>query len=1282
MYSKKGRNLGLGLVGALITLLLIGGVQATGQAASMVGVEVLPNGLHDDGAGFTLYESDIPADLKADTPCHDVTGYDDELEYDDFCVYYNISDTSTATATDVGDITEEYWDRYVDDFGFLPPLQNHATNKIEVIIVDSVPSTYCNGSAWDNFIKVYNGCFGSEENMRQVIGHELFHRVQMNYDSNWDPDWTDIAWFFEGTARASEDMVFDMVDNWAGAFGVSFSFNREVNEYLAATNNDLTHVNNRYEAALWWKYFSEQFGSETDEPERGIDAFLELWQNADTSNDIAAVNSAMSGLGAGVSFNEAFRKFTAANYTKDLSGLPDGTYNYIDEEQTGNPATYGPIVPASGGTISGTSPSTDWTNRTVNRYSARYYQADVGSNCPVVSASFHRDSGADVFYHVVTQNGTAFGTHREGSGADWTQAFLNDGITKITAVIGGQANSGQVDIEFSCANPVVDIKLPNDGAQARVWRHAAPQRFLAQVLVTDGSPTGPVVAGLTNDDFAVKVNNKLGTIETGGFIQEQYWLVVQAPTQTADGTYDLKVELQEPGTSTEIASDTNTNSIVYDLEHTDHVLVVDSSGSMASDFKLEAAKDAANFYVDIVFPNDGIAAVAYNHNVIAASTWITRAYAAKDDVRTLVDGLTASGATSIGDGLDKAYDLRENFTSTDWPNCSFVLLSDGMENSSLYWSNVMTDVISTGCPVTTIAFGADSDETLMQTIATETGGSYYFNDVFVSSLASADALSPQDMALELGGIYEYAQGMSERRQRLLSVKGTIIPEQTISHTVMIDDSISEALFALDWIGLRASVELVLEKPDGTELNCVEQADAFFNFTSGHLGCRVGIPSADAGEWTLHVTYLGGGTKILPYQLIVSAPSSMFVQMLLPDQLGRQYFTGDFLPLIAMIAGDGPIPNATVETTVKCQGGEETKVMLYDDGQHGDGLAGDGFYGNVFRRTTQASTNPPAAEDGAEILPQPNDEGSCSVGLTAFNGDFQREAIGGFSILEGEDTDPENGVPDTIDEAYGDLTADPDLDELSTYDEWSHGTDAFNSDSDGGGENDYSELILHGSNPFDPSDDMIEAPDFFQTQAQNGAVKLLYDVKDEYIGTKYYYKKAGESEWTLGGTDVLPTTGEFNFTATNGETYYFAFKAYDSDDHWSAVIFSEAVTPSEDPIPPEAHVLINDGAPSTANIDVTLSFVPYETMQPEYNDAFDDIVEMKISNDPSFDGIDWEPFKQDVPWTLSASTGVGEVAKVYVIFKDENDNVSSGVELGQIVYAPELIFLPVVPNGSQ
>lgn len=181
-----------------------------------------------------------------------------------------------------------------------------------------------------------------------------------------------------------------------------------------------------------------------------------------------------------------------------------------------------------------------------------------------------------------------------------------------------------------------------------------------------------------------------------------------------------------------------------------------------------------------------------------------------------------------------------------------------------------------------------------------------------------------------------------------------------------------------------------------------------------------------------VSYLFGGTILFPYQVYTSGPSDLRVQLLLPDVLGFRYTTGEKLPILALIAGDNPVTNAMVEAQVLCQGSEESKIMLYDDGQYGDGLAGDGFNATELTRVTQASVNNPVAVDQSELLPAANDESSCSVALTAFNGDFQREAMGGFSVLEGEDVDPENGVPDTIDEAYGDLTTDPDLDELDTY----------------------------------------------------------------------------------------------------------------------------------------------------------------------------------------------------------------------------------------------------------
>ena len=49
-----------------------------------------------------------------------------------------------------------------------------------------------------------------------------------------------------------------------------------------------------------------------------------------------------------------------------------------------------------------------------------------------------------------------------------------------------------------------------------------------------------------------------------------------------------------------------------------------------------------------------------------------------------------------------------------------------------------------------------------------------------------------------------------------------------------------------------------------------------------------------------------------------------------------------------------------------------------------------------------------------------------------------------------------------------------LDGLDNLSEYLSGTDPNNSDTDGGGENDGSEVLIHGLDPLDPADDQIEA----------------------------------------------------------------------------------------------------------------------------------------------------------------------------------------------------------------
>ena len=142
-------------------------------------------------------------------------GLPNVIERTDFCVYYDASVVTLVQANTVADHVQNYWNRYVTDFGFRVPLHS---GKLEVEILNNAG---CNGSTTsaNNEMNMWSGCFGTPESAQKVPGHELFHRVQFAYDTNFAANW----WMTEGTARGIEDLAFTNIDHWPGALHRAFS---------------------------------------------------------------------------------------------------------------------------------------------------------------------------------------------------------------------------------------------------------------------------------------------------------------------------------------------------------------------------------------------------------------------------------------------------------------------------------------------------------------------------------------------------------------------------------------------------------------------------------------------------------------------------------------------------------------------------------------------------------------------------------------------------------------------------------------------------------------------------------------------------------------------------------------------------------------------------------------------------------------------------------------------------------------------------------------------------
>lgn len=148
----------------------------------------------------------------------------------------------------------------------------------------------------------------------------------------------------------------------------------------------------------------------------------------------------------------------------------------------------------------------------------------------------------------------------------------------------------------------------------------------------------------------------------------------------------------------------------------DVAFVLDSSGSMSSNDPQGFRRTASKNFVDAMLTDDRGAVIDFDDSARLLQSLTS----SKTALKTAIDRIDANGGTNIGAGVSTG--LAELTRSTDTTRGRvMILLTDGQGS---YNPTLTAQAGAAGVTVYTIGLGNSVDESLLRTIARETGGTY------------------------------------------------------------------------------------------------------------------------------------------------------------------------------------------------------------------------------------------------------------------------------------------------------------------------------------------------------------------------------------------------------------------------------------------------------------------------------------------------------------------------------------------------------------------------------
>ncbi|HOW66057.1 MAG TPA: hypothetical protein P5186_18070 [Candidatus Paceibacterota bacterium] len=1249
-------------------------------------------------------------------------GLDEERAFTDIGVDYTIHYTtnagtthriSHANALDMENMAITSYDRLVNVMNFRTPYLNTLPDFAFVVK--------------DDWYYAEPGCVvmhapgvraDPEASTRCIFLHERFHTVQRHYkcdvadcDSGYIGS-TFGKWVAEGTADAVMDKGYLDIDDSTG----SPFYEASARIYLQ--NPAMTIFDHEYNASIWWNYLMEQLGTERVEPHYGIDFMRAFWNQVAANGDsgsAACLTALRQTIAARTprSLESLFVDFAVCNYARefDVTGLHEARrYQYVDEKNQ-------PILDEVPRTAVAAVPFTR-NDEPINSYAARYFEyvtAGLG-NCNVIG--FKADDAGDVMGFAVAavdQAGKVISI-RTGIGKDFAGSFFNSSsrpIRRLCGIAVGLSDATQFDCAMDEGGAKVSIIRPTFSHPAYPGSHTNAGNVVVRMMVsgpgalTPDDPGSQSVMGLRREDFTATIGGIEAPVLDASYVGGEYQLLLEAPDPGADGSYDLQVSLC--GGPNEGLRATSRMSVYYGDLRFHHVVCLDISGSMEypTSAKLDAAKQAAKFYIDAVNDADKLTVVTFSGNntecnedatnLSGAGQLLAASGLSRGLLKLAVDGLDSVNMTSIGDGLWTSQDALD----TEAGKVSYLhfdnilLLSDGLENEARYWSR--TNCIGTGTVsdriigadtlVNAIAFGADADLSLMQQIGSTTEGDYSY--VAVDPGITAAGFGPSSpaatTAMQNKLTLSFLGGLEKAKQlQRLAFASVNVPDggtETMKLNLP-DQNVRQAVLFVGW-SEAGPLDVVVTDPDGQ--NCANYATARYQDKTHYIlhfkSLKRGTYGVELLNKTGEIQECFAGISGIPDNnlrvLFTLSPHRRGGINGRPEGVFEQFEQGLPVDMVARVLDNkGPVRDAEVELQVVLPTGETAckSLRLFDDGQHVDNAYQDGIYGLRYSRTPYAGYKATDNNERPKLPANPKETGNYHVILTVTGkandgAEFHRVIERDFKVFRRQelyDSD-RDGLPDTWEAYYGtdplkpDEKADPDHDDLTNTEEFLFGTHPFDPDTDGGGESDGSEVKI-GHCPLNPLDDeipplsevSIPSPtlgDDDPTQVVPLSIMLQFPDHASYRELHIYRSKDPNTIVDPANlVRVIDLSGKIvtyylDEGLSDGVRYYYQLQAIGRNG--AKTPYSRVLTAiaKADPLRPTGRILLNHGAATTAGARIHVKIIPGPGA-----------TEYRLSQKP-FTRLDsYKPMVSETPFILSGMRN-GQTAVVYVQFRSPSGNES-------------------------